>query len=147
MNQPGDVIACLEGANFTPINERKVPNAAPGIGTCEDIRSVEDEKRRKTLSERLEQLFRPGAVRENYRVEEARRRLALLERWLRGRIERDDDPAPFERALSFCLDTADEIGASLPVTALVDQFYKDVQAMGGNRWDTSSLIARLRTRD
>ena len=34
-------------------------------------------------------------------------------------------------------------GASLPVTALVDQFYKDVQAMGGNRWDTSSLLARL----
>lgn len=34
-------------------------------------------------------------------------------------------------------------GAHLPVTALVDQFYSDVQAMGGNRWDTSSLIARL----
>ncbi|MCA0272434.1 MAG: NAD(P)-dependent oxidoreductase [Proteobacteria bacterium] len=46
--------------------------------------------------------------------------------------------------LGICLKTADEIGASLPVTALVDQFYKDVQAMGGNRWDTSSLIARLR---
>lgn len=68
---------------------------------------IEDETRRKALSERLEQLFRPGAVRESYRVEEARRRLALLERWLRGRIERGDDPAPFERALSFCLDTAD----------------------------------------
>ncbi|GJE17588.1 NAD(P)-dependent oxidoreductase [Methylobacterium marchantiae] len=36
-------------------------------------------------------------------------------------------------------------GAKLPVTALVDQFYADVQAMGGNRWDTSSLIARLET--
>jgi 3-hydroxyisobutyrate dehydrogenase len=46
--------------------------------------------------------------------------------------------------LGICLDTADEIGASLPVTALVDQFYKDVQAMGGGRWDTSSLIKRLR---
>lgn len=46
--------------------------------------------------------------------------------------------------LGICLKTADEIGASLPVTALVDQFYKDVQAMGGARWDTSSLIARLR---
>jgi 3-hydroxyisobutyrate dehydrogenase len=34
-------------------------------------------------------------------------------------------------------------GAELPVTALVDQFYAEVQAMGGNRWDTSSLIARL----
>ena len=34
-------------------------------------------------------------------------------------------------------------GASLPVTALVDQFYADVQALGGNRWDTSSLMARL----
>ncbi len=46
--------------------------------------------------------------------------------------------------LGICLDTADEVGASLPVTALVDQFYKDVQKMGGGRWDTSSLLARLR---
>jgi 3-hydroxyisobutyrate dehydrogenase len=45
--------------------------------------------------------------------------------------------------LGICLDTADEIGASLPVTALVDQFYKDVQKLGGGRWDTSSLIKRL----
>ncbi len=46
--------------------------------------------------------------------------------------------------LGICLDTADQIGASLPVTALVDQFYKDVQLMGGGRGDTSSLIRRLR---
>ncbi len=46
--------------------------------------------------------------------------------------------------LGICLHTADEFGASLPVTALVDQFYKDVQNMGGGRWDTSSLIRRLR---
>ncbi|MGJ8604064.1 MAG: NAD(P)-dependent oxidoreductase [Marivita sp.] len=46
--------------------------------------------------------------------------------------------------LGICLDTADEVGASLPVTALVDQFYKDVQKLGGHRWDTSSLIKRLR---
>lgn len=46
--------------------------------------------------------------------------------------------------LGICLATADEIGAPLPMTALVDQFYKDVQNMGGGRWDTSSLIARLR---
>jgi 3-hydroxyisobutyrate dehydrogenase len=49
--------------------------------------------------------------------------------------------------LGICLDTADENGASLPVTALVDQFYKDVQKMGGGRWDTSSLIKRLRSFD
>ena len=49
--------------------------------------------------------------------------------------------------LGICLKTGDEIGAALPVTALVDQFYKDVQAMGGGRWDTSSLIRRLRSRD
>lgn len=46
--------------------------------------------------------------------------------------------------LKICLETADEIGASLPVTALVDQFYKDVQQMGGGRNDTSSLIRRLK---
>ncbi|MCA0059042.1 NAD(P)-dependent oxidoreductase [Mesorhizobium sp. B261B1A] len=45
--------------------------------------------------------------------------------------------------LGICLDEADRNGATLPVTALVDQFYKDVQAMGGRRWDTSSLLARL----
>ncbi len=47
--------------------------------------------------------------------------------------------------LGICLQTANENGASLPVTALVDQFYKDVQKMGGARWDTSSLIQRLRS--
>lgn len=46
--------------------------------------------------------------------------------------------------LGICLKTGDEIGAALPVTALVDQFYKDVQLMGGGRWDTSSLLARLK---
>ena len=46
--------------------------------------------------------------------------------------------------LGICLDTANETGASLPVTALVDQYYKDVQNMGGGRWDTSSLFKRLR---
>ncbi|MCP4206610.1 MAG: NAD(P)-dependent oxidoreductase [Shimia sp.] len=46
--------------------------------------------------------------------------------------------------LGICLSTADEVGASLPVTALVDQFYKEVQKQGGGRWDTSSLIKRLR---
>jgi len=45
--------------------------------------------------------------------------------------------------LGICLQAADETGASLPVTALVDQFYKDVQKMGGGRWDTSSLFKRL----
>ncbi|MCC6009025.1 MAG: NAD(P)-dependent oxidoreductase [Rhodobacteraceae bacterium] len=47
------------------------------------------------------------------------------------------------KALAIGLAEAERHGAQLPVTALVDQFYKDVQAMGGGRWDTSSLIARL----
>jgi len=45
--------------------------------------------------------------------------------------------------LSICLETARANGAHLPVAALVDQFYSEIQAMGGQRWDTSSLIARL----
>lgn len=49
--------------------------------------------------------------------------------------------------LGICLDAANETGASLPVTALVDQFYKDVQKLGGGRWDTSSLLKRLRAMD
>jgi 3-hydroxyisobutyrate dehydrogenase-like beta-hydroxyacid dehydrogenase len=45
--------------------------------------------------------------------------------------------------LGFALDEARRNGAKLPVTALVDQLYAEIQAMGGGRWDTSSLIARL----
>ena len=45
--------------------------------------------------------------------------------------------------LSICLGEARKNGASLPVTALVDQFYAEVQKMGGKRWDTSALLARL----
>ncbi|EJW11738.1 2-hydroxy-3-oxopropionate reductase [Rhodovulum sp. PH10] len=45
--------------------------------------------------------------------------------------------------LGICLAEARRNGATLPLSALVDQFYAEVQAMGGNRWDTSSLIARL----
>ena len=45
--------------------------------------------------------------------------------------------------LAICLDEARRNGASLPLAALVDQFYAEVQAMGGGRWDTSALLARL----
>ncbi len=49
--------------------------------------------------------------------------------------------------LGIVLDEARRNGASLPLTATVDQFYADVQKMGGKRWDTSSLIARLKTQN
>ena len=49
--------------------------------------------------------------------------------------------------LGICLDEASRIGASLPITAIVDQFYNDIQNIGGGRWDTSSLIARLKKFD
>ena len=45
--------------------------------------------------------------------------------------------------LAIILEEARKNGATLPVAALVDQFYAEVQAMGGRRWDTSSLLARL----
>ncbi|MEQ9444943.1 MAG: NAD(P)-dependent oxidoreductase [Rhodospirillaceae bacterium] len=45
--------------------------------------------------------------------------------------------------LRICLEQARRVGASLPVTAIIDQFYADVQQEGGGRWDTSSLIHRL----
>ena len=48
--------------------------------------------------------------------------------------------------LGIALRTGDALGARLPLTALVDQFYADVQAMGGGRWDTSSLLRRLTRR-
>lgn len=46
--------------------------------------------------------------------------------------------------LGICLSQARSLGTTLPMVGLVDQFYGDVQAMGGGRWDTSSLIRRLR---
>lgn len=49
--------------------------------------------------------------------------------------------------LGLVLDEARSNGARLALTALVDQFYAEVQAMGGNRWDTSSLAARLQPKD
>lgn len=49
--------------------------------------------------------------------------------------------------LDICLTQARRLEATLPVTALVDQFYADVQAMGGGRWDTSSLLKRLRKQE
>ena len=46
--------------------------------------------------------------------------------------------------MGLVMDQAKSMKVSVPVTAMVDQFYADVQAMGGGRWDTSSLIQRLR---
>ena len=45
--------------------------------------------------------------------------------------------------LGIALKTADDVGANLVITKLVDEYYKDIQDMGGNRWDTSSLLKRL----
>ena len=49
--------------------------------------------------------------------------------------------------LGIVLNEARSNGARLPVTAIVDQFYSEVQALGGNRWDTSSLLKRLQSMD
>ncbi len=66
------------------------------------------------------------------------------ETMLRGEFEHGFAVDWMRKDLAICLDAARSLGAALPVTALVDQFYGDVQAMGGGRWDTSSLIQRLR---
>ncbi|MCR8549708.1 NAD(P)-dependent oxidoreductase [Salipiger sp. P9] len=69
------------------------------------------------------------------------------ETMLDGKFEHGFAVDWMRKDLAICLATAEETGAALPVTALVDQFYKDVQAMGGGRWDTSSLIRRLKAFD
>ena len=46
--------------------------------------------------------------------------------------------------LGLCIDQAQQIGAQLPIAKIVDQYYAEIQAMGGTRWDTSSLIRRLK---
>ncbi len=59
------------------------------------------------------------------------------------RTLRSEEATSGMRRFGIVLTEARSNGAKLPLTALVDQFYGDVQAMGGNRWDTSSLLARL----
>ena len=66
---------------------------------------------------------------------------------LQGEFEHGFAVDWMRKDLKICLDAGDSNGASLPVTALVDQFYKDIQKMGGGRWDTSSLFKRLRAID
>ena len=65
-------------------------------------------------------------------------RRSLLLRYMAEVLEHDQLTAS-----DITLEAARENGASLPLTATVDQYYADVPAMGGARWDTSSLIARL----
>jgi 3-hydroxyisobutyrate dehydrogenase-like beta-hydroxyacid dehydrogenase len=48
--------------------------------------------------------------------------------------------------LAFALQEAEHNGSQLPVTQLVDNYYAEVQELGGNRWDTSSLLARLKSK-
>ncbi len=70
----------------------------------------------------------------------------MVNRWetmTQGQFEHGFAVDWMRKDLRIALETARETGASLPVAALVDQYYADVQAMGGARWDTSSLIARL----
>ena len=66
---------------------------------------------------------------------------------LRGEFEFGFAVDWMRKDLSICLDEARRNGARLPVAALVDQIYAAVQARGGNRWDTSSLIEILRDKD
>ncbi len=69
------------------------------------------------------------------------------ETMLNGEFEHGFAVDWMRKDLKICLDAGDINGASLPVTSLVDQFYKDIQKMGGGRWDTSSLFKRLRAID
>ena len=70
----------------------------------------------------------------------------LLGQYCFGEFEHGFAVDWMRKDLSILLDEARNNGAQLPVTALVDQFYADVQSMGGGRWDTSSLLARLQGR-
>src|SRR5262249_11681242 len=60
-----------------------------------------------------------------------------------GKVDFGFGRAWMRKDLGICLAEARRNGANLPATALIDQFYSEVQKMGGKRWDTSSLIARL----
>jgi len=63
---------------------------------------------------------------------------------IRGEYEHGFAVDLMRKDLDICLTEARNLGAKLPMGALIDQFYGDIQDMGGNRWDTSSLLERLR---
>jgi 3-hydroxyisobutyrate dehydrogenase-like beta-hydroxyacid dehydrogenase len=65
------------------------------------------------------------------------------ETMLEGRFDFGFAVEWMRKDLALALEEARRNGAHLPVAALVDQFYAEVQSLGGNRWDTSSLLARL----
>jgi 3-hydroxyisobutyrate dehydrogenase-like beta-hydroxyacid dehydrogenase len=65
---------------------------------------------------------------------------------LEGHFEHGFAVEWMRKDLAIVLEEARCNGSSLPVTALVDQFYAEVEKMGGRRWDTSSLFARLEAR-
>ncbi len=70
----------------------------------------------------------------------------MVNRWetmTKGQFEFGFAVEWMRKDLRICLAEARHNGAELPVAALVDQFYADIVGMGGRRWDTSSLIARL----
>jgi 3-hydroxyisobutyrate dehydrogenase len=62
---------------------------------------------------------------------------------LEGRFEHGFAVEWMRKDLAICFAEAERNGAALPVTKLVDEFYAEVEEMGGRRWDTSSLFARL----
>ena len=83
-----------------------------------------------------------------YSADGNRRQLLQFDGFLLARGEHFGFAVDWMRKdLGLVLDEARANGARLAQTALVDQFYAEVQALGGNRWDTSSLAARLRTPD
>jgi 3-hydroxyisobutyrate dehydrogenase-like beta-hydroxyacid dehydrogenase len=70
----------------------------------------------------------------------------IVNRWetmAKGQFEFGFAVEWMRKDLRICLEEARRNGAELPVAELVDQFYADIVDMGGSRWDTSSLIARL----
>ena len=66
------------------------------------------------------------------------------ETMLKGEFDHGFAVEWMRKDLAICLDEARSNGARLPVAALVDQFYGEVEKIGGRRWDTSSLFALLR---
>ena len=138
-------MAVADGAPLMPLKEWVAAQAAAQVAT-QRHRGVAYQRKEKTVETVWVVAYNPEAVVEVL-TQGAAGSWQMVNRhktMLKDQFDFGFAVDWMRKDLAICLQTADEIGARLPVTALVDQFYKDVQLMGGGRNDTSSLIRRLK---
>ena len=124
----GALLAELDRPRVTEVAAAELPSSAQAFRTVADANA--ERQARQIMATRAQK-------------EAERQRIAAAPTMAEGKFEFGFAVDWMRKDLGICLDEAARNGARLPVTALVDQFYAQVQARGGKRWDTSSLVHLL----